>query len=436
MQPGTTVVKNVGAGPSIDKARIKNGVAAVDGKFVYEHNDNRFLAANTLAGVAKAINTFEEAYGAPVKWAFSSPQLSIIHDGGEMLNAYYQRNSGSLNFFHHTDKVTGDLVRSGASGEVVAHEAGHAILDGLRPGYLGSWSPDPGGFHESFGDVLAMLIALKDDTVLARVVEQTGGDLSKQNVAAHLGEELGVAINHESGGNATGGDWTRNAINTFTWVDPKTLPANAPHDKLSRGPHSFSRLWTGAVYDVLKGITNDNLAAGQAPKEAISGAADELLKLYGKLMKLAPNGNFAYKDMALALVKASEDVSEGRHTERIRQVFSDRKILPSSGLDEYVVPTGELKTVETTLTGAGFGQFEGARVSTVVDAGASFADDNTEEQLRNDMQQLVADGRIKYAMPGQQLTDRDLINAQGEPYVGVVRWDGQGMLIERAPVLT
>ncbi len=437
MDAGTTTVANVGAGPSTDKARIKSTVAPVNGNYVFETADTRFLAANALAAVSKAIDTFETAYGAPVKWAFSSPQLAINHDAGEMLNAYYQRNSGSLNFFHATDKVTGELVRSGASGEVVAHEAGHAILDGVRPGYLSSWSPDPGGFHESFGDVLAMLVGLKDERVLDKVVEQTAGDLGQQNVAAHLGEELGMAINHQVGGNATGGDWTRNAINDFKWQDPKTLPANAGPDKLSREPHSYSRLWTGAVYDIIKDITNENLAAGQGAKQAISGAADEMLKLYGKMMKLAPNGSFAYKDMAQALVKASEDVSGGAHTGRIRSVMAERLILPQTGLDDYQIPTGDTQVIEATLKGAEFGQFEGARVSTVVDSGQSFApDEGTEQQLQADLKSLIDDGRIKYTMPGQRVSDRELIDAHGEPYVGVVRWDGQGMLIERNPVLT
>jgi hypothetical protein len=207
--------------------------------------------------------------------------------------------------------------------------------------------------------------------------------------------------------------------------------------------HSYSRLWTGAVYDVLKGITDQGLAAGQTPAQAITGAADEMLKLYGAMMKLAPNGSFAYKDMARALVKASESVSDGSHTELLTRVFTDRKILsgttdgvPARG-SEWVAPSGQTQVVEATLDGPEFGAFAGARVQTVVDATPSLVADETVEQLKGDMLQLIADGRIRSTLPGQRLTEKDYFDAKGEPYVGVARYDLDGQLvIERSPVLT
>ncbi|MBT9585770.1 hypothetical protein IV102_20685, partial [bacterium] len=184
---------SIGKGVSTEKVLLKGGLAAVDGKFVYTPEDRRHFAANAFAAVNKAVNIFQEAYGSPVQWATGKSQLEVTADAGEQLNAYYSRWEGGLFFFHSKDVQAQEVVYSAGSGEVVAHEAGHAILDAIRPGYFEAWSPDPGAFHESFGDLLALLISLKDDRVLDRVVEQTGGDLSQPNLAAALGEQLGRA---------------------------------------------------------------------------------------------------------------------------------------------------------------------------------------------------------------------------------------------------
>jgi len=204
-----------------------------------------------------------------------------------MLNAFYSREDGNLNFFHAPDPVNGQTVFSADSGEVTSHECGHAILDALRPSFLNAWSPDPAAFHESFGDCMSILMALQDDATVAKCVDQTGGDLSKDNCVANNGENMGIVINHKAGKNVTGGDYGRTARNDFSWSDPSDLPAKTTYDKLSSEPHSFSRLWTGSFYDVLKGIADREMAAGKSPKDALRAAGDEGLRIYANLFKTA-----------------------------------------------------------------------------------------------------------------------------------------------------
>ncbi|MHB2021452.1 MAG: hypothetical protein ACYCW6_31360, partial [Candidatus Xenobia bacterium] len=285
------IIHGVSEGPQTDKVKLKAKLTPVNGQYVYDPTDAQYHGAVSFATVNHTIDVFSQALGHPIDWAFRG-KLGIKPDDGKMLNAYYQRFDKSLHFFHDTDKVSGQTVYSADSGEVVSHETGHAMLDGLRPAYMESWSPDPAAFHESFGDVMALMVALQDDRVLDRVVQQTGGDLSKPNIAANLGEQLGVAINDNAGKNVTGGNYTRTAINDFTWQDPSTLPDKGDATHLGSEAHSFSRLWTGAIYKVLTGMVNENLKAGQAPKDAIKNADTELLKLYANLFKTAPEGDF------------------------------------------------------------------------------------------------------------------------------------------------
>jgi len=439
MGPGSFIVPAVAPDISTAKVALQGELPPENGKYVFKPEDPRYHGANAFAAVNRTLDIFTEAYGRPVTWATGREKLSVTPNAGEDFNAYYSRDDGGLFFFEGVDPKTKQSTFSADSGEVVGHEAGHAILDAIRPGYFSAWSLDPGAFHESFGDVLAMLSSLKDERVLDMVVEQTGGDLKKQNSVAALGEELGVAINNMVGQNVTGGDFTRNAINDFTWKDPASLPSNAPPDQLANQVHSFSRLWTGAFYDVFTAIVNEKLASGLDAKGALSAAADDGLKMYGRLMNIAPEGDFTFRDMAAALLKSENDGNEGKYSQLIKTVFGARGILPEEASLTDEAPhtlTSGVRKVSTALAGDEFGVFRGAEVETLLRAQEhSFAGDiSAEKRLQDQMQRLIANNDIKYTEPNQVVTTRDLFRPDGRPYTGVVRWLEGKMTIEKVRI--
>lgn len=439
MEPGTVTVANVRTDGSTDKfvqdAPLPKNK---DGNYVYDKNDKSFHGANAFAAANHTLGIFEKAQGSPIKWA-RTDRLTVHGDEGQDLNAYY--DGKGLHFFHYP--IEGKNVFSGDSGEVVGHETGHAILDALRPSYLNLWSTEPGAFHEAFGDVVALLTSLKDERTLDLVMKQTGGNLKNANAIAALGEELGVAINKVSGGNATGGDYTRNAINNFTYADPRTLPDDGGPDKLHPEIHDFSRLWTGAFYDIFSGMVEANKADGLDAKAAISKAADDGLKMYADMFKpgYAPSGDFKYKDMAKAMVKSENDNNQGKWTGLISKVMSDRKILPASeGIQAEsleILPAGTHQ-ISTTLNGDRFGQFAGARVETTAsgELATMAQDDESAKNLQNDLARLITAGQIKMTEPNQVVSQKDLFKADGTPYTGVVRWDNGEMTIERVHIVS
>lgn len=447
MNPTTTVVKQVKPGPETARFDMKGaGVQPnKDGKYVFDANSAEGHAAVAFSAATKTLEMFEGAFGAKVNWAFRGEQLEINPDNHdrEWLNAYYSRGEGSVNFFHQHDPVTNTTVQSGHSGEIVAHEVGHAILDGLRPGYLGGWSSDVGGFHESFGDMVAILMNTQDERAVARVIAQTDGDLRKPNIMSSMAEELGRGINDTRGKNATGGDLIRQAVNNFKWAEPSTLPERGGPDRLGSEAHDFSRLWTGAFYDILAAITDEKKAAGVAPKDAIREAGAECTKLLANLMKEAPRGTFTYRQMAEAFVRSDQQHNGGARANLIRDIYTNREILPKPGTAEFVAeePIPESTTyrmVQTTLRGSEFGAFEGATVKTPVDNGFPLGKDTeAARRTQTDLKRLIANGRIKMTNPGQKIETKDLFDAQGRAYIGVAKWDDQGqMFIERVDVLT
>ncbi len=116
--------------------------------------------------------------------------LPIKLDEGEDFNAFYDRQA--LNFFHGT--AAGRTVYSGESPDIVCHEQGHAILDAIRPELFDAGSIEAAAFHESFGDMSAILVALQLPTLRAAILAETGGDLtrssrlSRSGRAARLGD--------------------------------------------------------------------------------------------------------------------------------------------------------------------------------------------------------------------------------------------------------
>jgi hypothetical protein len=435
MPASTTTVEAVGDEIATTKVRLRGELAPnTDGSFIFPETDDRFTTACAFSSVANAVAFTEKTWGRSLVWATGRPQLNVTADAGQDFNAYYDRDGRGLYFFHDVDPVTQKTVYSGRSGEVTAHEAFHAILDAERPQYLRSFVPDVGAFHESMGDIGALSLSLQNPQVLDEVLRQTGGDLSKQNCAAALGEELGLALSHEKGTDITGGAWTRNALNSFQWSEPTQLPAHAGPGSLSREVHSLSRLWTGAAYDVLTGIVNGLVAQGADPRSALQEGGLELLKMQGRLLApgMAPDGGFTFADMAKAWVRSDNELNGGKYAGLITKVMQDRRILDTATELVDELPPSGIREVSITLDEQ-FGLFQGCKVSSVM-SGAEVRDKRILEEdashLQRDMAQLIESGDILYVPAGESPSGTSLLKPDGEPYRGVVRWENGQPIIQ------
>ena len=103
----------------------------------------------------------DEALGRPVPWASGLGRLLVLPHAGYQDNAFYDRDTGALHLFYF-EGPDGKPVYTCLSHDIVAHELGHAVLDGLKPGYNEVSSPETAGFHEYFGDAIAMLASLNN----------------------------------------------------------------------------------------------------------------------------------------------------------------------------------------------------------------------------------------------------------------------------------
>ena len=214
------------------------------------------------------------------------PVLPAVPESGSDLNAYYDRQA--LHFFRDVDPKTGAVVHSGDSADIVTHEQGHAILDATRPDLWDAPHLEVAAFHEAFGDLAAIFVALAEPALAAAVDSQTKSDPARSNLVSRLAEELGAAVRGRYGSDAALPGALRDAVNEFEYVDPTSLPDSAPARSLSAEPHSFCRVMTGACWDVLVTIFRAQ-PGGDRPAALV--AAAEATALYAvSASETAPSG--------------------------------------------------------------------------------------------------------------------------------------------------
>jgi hypothetical protein len=175
--------------------------------------------------------------------------LPVQLNAGVELNAYYDR--ARLSFFR--DTVQGQMIYAGESPDILCHELGHAVLDAIRPQLWDVASDEIAAFHESFGDISALLAPLQLPSLRTAVLGATGGHLYRTSRLSRIAEQLGWAL-RQMQPDLAAPDCLRNAVNSFFYHDPITLAPSGPDATLTSEPHSFSRVFTGGFFEALAGM--------------------------------------------------------------------------------------------------------------------------------------------------------------------------------------
>lgn len=289
-------------------------VGYAGGGFELQSKQNR--SANVFATIT---HTLEMCKAFPVKKWAATKNLIAIPEAGEDYNAFYNRLS--LQFFRGPNPVKNKMVYTADSHDIVAHEVGHAILDAYRPDLYSAASLEVWAFHEAFGDFIAMMAMLQHDEVIEMFLRQTEGDLRKPNIVAHLVEEFGGAVYDVTKGKGNRSDlWLRNAINTFRYVNPGTLPKEASDDKLAAECHSFGRIFIGAFYDIFESMYRHAIKHS-TPVEAVKYARDTLLGYVLKAVQNVPLSMKFYEAIAKTMLWVDWTTEERPHHAAMRSIF-------------------------------------------------------------------------------------------------------------------
>ena len=245
-------------------------------------------------------------------------RLQVELDRGADLNAYYTRRG--LEFYHAN--IGGRVVFSGESPDIVCHELGHAVLDALRPQLFNIASIESAAFHESFGDMSALLVALQLPSVRERTLLQAEGRIYRTSRLSRLAEQLGWAI-RQIRPDAAEPDALRNAVNSFFYTDPAKLPPDAPASQLSSRPHSFSRVFTGAFFEALGGML---LVLGPTEPNLLR-ASHDAGQLLVEAIQSAPIVPAYFSQVAAAIIDADRTQFNGLYRDALKSAFVRHGVL-------------------------------------------------------------------------------------------------------------
>jgi hypothetical protein len=148
-------------------------------------------------------------------------------------------------------------------------------------------------------------------------------------VISRLAEQFGVAI-HKLDSTACPPNCLRNAVNSFKYVDPGSLPDDAPDNQLAAEVHNFSRVMTGAIYDIFVSIYKQKKTSGINPLDSVKQARDLICRYMLKAIQNAPLTPKFFASVANTILWADSQISGGFYRNEIRAVFVDRHILDNT----------------------------------------------------------------------------------------------------------
>jgi hypothetical protein len=269
---------------------------------VYPPDTPEFLHWQIVSALARGRTLWTRLLPKAGTWVRGAV-LPVIPIEDEGLNAYYDRKA--LHFFRDVNATTGEVVQSGDSPDVVTHEQGHAVLDAIRPDLWDAPHFEVAAFHEGFGDLAAILVALSEPDLVRAAIRETDGSLDHSNLVSRLAEELAAAVVARYGPDAALPDSLRDAVNSFQYRPPRSLPDEAAADALSREPHSFCRVVTGAFWDVL--VRLSVAAEGKELPAALQDAARKVGALVAEAAESAASGAAFFHRFAAELRRAATD---------------------------------------------------------------------------------------------------------------------------------
>jgi hypothetical protein len=316
--------------------RKENCYRAPDGSHLNSKTKDLFQyhQLSVWANVQNTLDFFESGFalGRRISWAFEGNRLIIVPHAGYGENAYYDRASKSLQFYWFGDD--NKRVFTCLSSDIVNHEFGHAVLDGLRPYFYESVDAQTAAFHESFGDLTAILMAFRNNAFRKVVLKESNGDLNTAQLLAGLAQQFGEAVSNAP--------YLRSALNEQTM------------EKLAGKlePHALSEVMTGTMFDILKGVFGkhrenelERHKEGRSSKpsdvRALADTVPRMQMLAFQPLDLLPPCALTFRDYALAVLR-SEQVANPTDPSGYRALMLDcfirRGILTEADRAELLKP--------------------------------------------------------------------------------------------------
>ena len=206
---------------------------------------------SVFSTVLKTLDLFEnkEIMGRPMAWAFGELPLEVYPRARPGLNALYHRPSRNLRFYYQdyppdSPGAAPRRVYTCLSRDVIAHETGHAIIDGIEPGLLDAIGPHPRALHEGLADLVSVLLAFKSDTLSKFTLSQYRGSILDATAFSNIAEQIGPLLNSK--------DEPLRVLINEVHLDPNNPQGYASPEQ----PYALCLALSGALYRILQITTS------------------------------------------------------------------------------------------------------------------------------------------------------------------------------------
>lgn len=316
--------------------------------------------------IMTTIGHFERALGRKALWAprlISNaagkvtlqefvPRLRVYPHAIREANAYYSPEKKALLFGYFPSEladasgnIPGGMVFTCLSHDIVAHEATHALLDGLHRRFIEPSNQDVLAFHEAFADIVALFQHFTYPEALRHQIAKTRGDLAAQNMLGELALQFGQAIgNHGALRSALG---RVNEKGLWEAEIPDASAFESVFEPHARGAvlvaavfEAFLSIYKNRIADLLRIATGGSgvLQQGELHPDLVNRLANEasksahhVLLMCIRALDYCPPVDITFGDYLRALITADSDLvpDDDRHYRiSIIEAFRRRGIYP------------------------------------------------------------------------------------------------------------
>jgi hypothetical protein len=300
-------------GTTVDKRLLK---AAPDSPQAHQ--------VHVWAVLQRALEFFESGFGLGrrISWGFEGNRLIVVPHAGYGRNAFYDRQSKSLQFYYFDSGP--EKIYTCLSSDIVNHEFAHAVLDGVRPYFVEAIGPETAAFHEFVGDLTAILIAFRNNVFRNYLVKESKGDLGTDNDLNRLAEQFGKAV--------YGRPYLRTARNCKTLSQLKG----------EQRPHKLSEVLTGAMFDIIIELSRYYMNTRRRTiSQAFWNTVERMQQMAIQPLDLLPPVDVTFNDYARAVLRREEIANPSDPDDyrgKMMKVFRDRDILDDNDIKELKGP--------------------------------------------------------------------------------------------------
>ena len=292
--------------------------------------EDHFIKETVFGSVLRTIVILQgpAILGREIEWAFPGKQLLVVPRAAEMDNAFYHRDSHSLQFYYGAKK-DGTTVYSGLSQDIVVHETAHAIIDGIAPDLYNAITPESLAIHEGLADFTAAMVSMRNrDLTGKRGTPINPKEYQASSRYSRIAEEFGRWRGH--------GDSLRDICNT------KSLDPHAATDCRidSTSPHSTSEVLSGLLFKVFSAVfetTPADMGIKRNRKELnyvdiankLDRACSRTLGLAYRGLDWLPPGDASIADFVTAMLTADRHFFPNDHdTQRVLEQEAQARKIP------------------------------------------------------------------------------------------------------------